>query len=155
MPTTDSTLARRNLPLLLLQVRELVMARFRPMLNEAGLTEQQWRVLRALLSDGPLEPRQIVAVCCLSSASLVGILVRMEDLGLVNRKPVEGDQRRVLIAPSPKGQRLAAKLAPQIDALYAQLEAEMGADLYESLVATLDQAQARLISPQAVEVQGD
>lgn len=144
MPATRTILTRRNLPLQILQVRELVMGRFRPMLNEAGVTEQQWRVLRALLGHGALEPRQIVEVCCLSSASLVGILVRMEDLGLITRKPVAGDQRRVSISPSAKGQRLAAKLAPQIDAIYAQIEAEMGADLVADLVRTLDLVQARM-----------
>lgn len=141
---TENDIARRNLPLLLLQVRESVMSRFRPMLNEAGLTEQQWRVLRALLSDGPLEPRQIVEICCLSSASLVGILARMEDLGLVSRKRVEGDQRRVMVSPSAKGQELATTLAPRIESIYQQLEAELGEPVVNDLLKNLDAVQARL-----------
>ncbi|MBK9339187.1 MAG: hypothetical protein IPN04_00015 [Rhodoferax sp.] len=40
--------------------------------------------MRAVITDGSLEPRQIVMTCCLSSASLVGILVRMEDLGFIH-----------------------------------------------------------------------
>jgi len=32
----------------LLKAREAAMERFRPMLREHGLTEQQWRVIRAL-----------------------------------------------------------------------------------------------------------
>ena len=141
-----SSLSRRNLPLLLLQVRELVMARFRPMLNEAGVTEQQWRVLRAVLSDGALEPRQIVEICCLSSASLVGILARMEDMGLITRERMAGDQRRVLVSPSAVGQELAARLAPQIDAIYAQMETDMGDEATLHLFNTLDAVQARLAS---------
>lgn len=144
MPQVKKSIPRPNLPLLLLQVRERIMARFRPMLNEAGLTEQQWRVLRALLSEGPLEPRQIVSICCLSSASLVGILVRMVDMGLVTRNPVEGDQRRVLVSAAPKGQRLAKRLAPQIDAIYAQIELEMGSDLANNLLGTLDLTLSRM-----------
>ncbi|MFM2035830.1 MAG: hypothetical protein RL459_1095 [Pseudomonadota bacterium] len=144
MPMSHAPVSRRNLPLLLLQVRELVMARFRPMLNEAGVTEQQWRVLRALLSEGSLEPRQIGEFCCLSSASLVGILGRMEDLGLVKRQRLEGDQRRVLVSPSAKSQQLAEKLAPQIDLIYTQLEADMGSDIAEQLYSTLDAIQGRL-----------
>ena len=144
MPMSRTPVSRRNLPLLLLQVRELVMARFRPMLNEAGVTEQQWRVLRALLSEGPLEPRQIGEFCCLSSASLVGILGRMEDLGLVKRQRLEGDQRRVLVSPSAKSQQLAEKLAPQIELIYTQLETDMGSDIAEQLHSTLDAIQGRL-----------
>ena len=141
-----SSLSRRNLPLLLLQVRELVMARFRPMLNEAGVTEQQWRVLRAVLSDGALEPRQIVEICCLSSASLVGILARMEDMGLITRERMAGDQRRVLVSPSALGQELAARLAPQIDVIYAQMETDMGDEATLHLFNTLDAVQASLAS---------
>jgi sulfite reductase beta subunit-like hemoprotein len=64
----------RNLPLLLLQAREGVMAQFRPILNAHGVTEQQWRIVRALLEQGPLEPRQIGEVCRISSPSLAGVL---------------------------------------------------------------------------------
>ncbi len=39
-------LTHRNL---LLQAREGVMARFRPILNAHGITEQQWRIVRGLL----------------------------------------------------------------------------------------------------------
>ena len=35
------SLKHRNLPLLLLQAREEVFSRFRPLLNDAGVTEQQ------------------------------------------------------------------------------------------------------------------
>ncbi len=38
----------RSLPMALLRAREAVMASFRPVLREYALTEQQWRVLRAL-----------------------------------------------------------------------------------------------------------
>lgn len=146
MHRSDVPLTHRNLPLVLLQVRELVMARFRPMLNEAGVTEQQWRVLRALLSEGPLEPRQLVEVCCLASPSLVGILARMEDMGLVKRKPFANDQRRLMVSASSKGKRLAARLAPQIEAIYAQLESDMGLEVAGALYATLD-AVASSLSP--------
>ena len=84
------------------------------MLNEAGVTEQQWRVLRALITEGSLEPRQIVMACCLSSASLVGILVRMEDLGIIHRKPIEENKQKVLICATAKGKKLVAILAPRI-----------------------------------------
>jgi homoprotocatechuate degradation regulator HpaR len=132
-------LRHRNLPLLLLQAREGVLARFRPILNAAGLTEQQWRVVRALLADGPLEPRQIGALCCISSPSLAGVLARMDDLGLVQRERTAQDQRRVLVSLTRKSRNLAAALAPQIEAVYALLEAQIGADFVQRFYATLDE----------------
>lgn len=32
------------------------MSRFRPVLNQHGVTEQQWRILRVLLDEDGLEP---------------------------------------------------------------------------------------------------
>ena len=144
MDSFDDSLQHRNLPLLLLQVREKVFARFRPLLNEVGLTEQQWRVIRALLEHGQLEPRQIGEICCLSSPSLAGILARMDDLALVRRERQDHDQRRVLVSVSGKGRRLAARLAPRIEATYRTLEGELGPDLTRNLYAVLDALQDRL-----------
>jgi len=38
----------RSLPMSLLRAREAVMRQFRPSLRRHDLTEQQWRILRAL-----------------------------------------------------------------------------------------------------------
>ena len=43
-----SSLKHRNLPSLLLQARESIMGHTRPHLRKNGLSDQQWRVLRAL-----------------------------------------------------------------------------------------------------------
>ena len=137
-------LAHRNLPLLLLQARERVIGRFRPLLNEHGVTEQQWRIIRALLETGPMEPREIVALCNLSSPSLAGVLARMEDLGYVNRKRLDHDARRLRVALTAKSRALAARLAPQIESTYAHIEQRIGARLAKQLYDTLDEVMAQL-----------
>ncbi len=129
----------RNLPLLLLQARERVIGRFRPLLNANGITEQQWRIVRALLETGPLEPREIVAVCGISSPSLAGVLARMEELGYVTRERLDHDQRRMLVSLTAKSRTLAGRMAPQVEAAYAELEAQVGAPLLQRLYAVLDE----------------
>ncbi len=136
---TAAGFKHRNLPLLLLQARERVIARFRPLLNANGITEQQWRIVRALLETGPLEPREIVAVCGISSPSLAGVLVRMEELGFVTRERMDHDQRRLLVSLTPKSRGLAARMAPQVEAAYAELEGLLGAQLLQRLYAVLDE----------------
>jgi homoprotocatechuate degradation regulator HpaR len=140
-------LTHRNLPMLLLQARERVIGRFRPILNAHGITEQQWRIVRMLLEAGPLEPREIVTRCCISSPSLAGILARMDDLGLVHRGRIDGDLRRVKVSLTPKSRALATRVAPQVEAAYADIEARIGhqftADFYrtlDDLIAALDPA---------------
>ena len=137
-------LVHRNLPLLLLQARESVIANFRPILNAHGLTEQQWRILRALVDAGALEPRQIVERCRISSPSLAGVLARMDDLGLVKRERMAGDARRVRVSLTAKSRALAARMAPQIEATYAAIEARIGAEFIGRFYATLDELIALL-----------
>lgn len=129
----------RNLPLLLLQAREGVMARFRPVLNGNGITEQQWRIVRGLLEQGPMEPRQIGQVCRISSPSLAGVLARMDDLGLVQRARMAQDQRRVLVQLTARSRDLAAAMAPQIEAAYAAIEAHIGPAFIGGFYRTLDE----------------
>jgi homoprotocatechuate degradation regulator HpaR len=142
----------RNLPLLLLQAREGVMARFRPILHTHGVTEQQWRILRALLEAGPLEPRQISQMCHISSPSLAGVLARMDDLGLVQRERMPQDQRRVLVQLTGRSQALAVAMAPEIEAAYAAIEAHVGQDLIDGFYGALGdliQAMGSLPGPEA------
>jgi len=145
----------RNLPLLLLQARERVMARFRPLLNENGITEQQWRIVRALLQTGPLEPREIVVVCGISSPSLAGVLARMEELGLVARARLDHDQRRVKVSLTARSRSLIRQMAPRIEKTYQAMEQQIGPELVRQMYELLDRLNARLdeesepVQPQA------
>jgi homoprotocatechuate degradation regulator HpaR len=142
----------RNIPLLLMQARERVISYFRPILNAHGITEPQWRIVRVLLEVPALEPRQIGELCTISSPSMAGVLERMEQAGYITRRRVEHDQRRVLVSLTAKSRRLAAELAPEIDATYRRIETLLGvefsAQLYETLDLVLEQlpaeSQARL-----------
>ena len=128
----------RNIPLLLMQARERVISYFRPILNAHGITEQQWRVVRVLLEVPALEPRQIGELCTISSPSMAGVLERMEQGGYITRRRVEHDQRRVLVSLTAKSRRLAAQMAPEIDATYRRIEELLGVEFSAQLYETLD-----------------
>jgi homoprotocatechuate degradation regulator HpaR len=136
-------LRHRNLPHLLLRARDTLMAQFRPLLGEYGLTEQQWRILRELLEQGPQEPRQLCDACSISSPSIVGVLQRMEETGLVARERMPHDQRRVLVSTTPKSRQIALALVPRIEARYAALEQTLGVNAMQEVYDTLDALLAR------------
>ena len=146
MPTH---LRHRNLPHLLLRARDTLMAQFRPLLGEYGLTEQQWRILRELLEQGPQEPRQLCEACSISSPSIVGVLLRMEEAGLIARERMPHDQRRVSISMTTKSRQIARQLVPQVEARYAALEATLGVDAMQEVYDTLDALLARLPAPRS------
>jgi homoprotocatechuate degradation regulator HpaR len=139
MRSNSAPLKHRNLPLLMLRAREHVIGHFRPILNAHGITEQQWRVVRVLLEAGALEPREIGELCRLSSPSLAGVLARMEEIGLVNRKRLTHDQRRVRVSLTPRSRALAARMAPRIEAVYERVERVLGREFCEHLYGALDE----------------
>ena len=139
MKSESVKLIHRNLPLLLLQARERVIARFRPILNAHGITEQQWRIVRALLDTGPLEPREIGELCRISSPSLAGVLSRMEELGLIKRKRLDHDQRRLRVSLTSRSRALSASMAPQIEATYRHIETMIGTEFSARFYRALDE----------------
>ncbi len=136
-PTSDRFL-HRNLPMLLLRAREKMMERFRPLLTARGLTEQQWRVIRALDENGPLEPRQISDLCTISSPSMAGVLARMEAMGLVVKERFEDDQRRVRVSLTKQSVNLVRVLSKALEAQYAALEREVGPEVVERVYQAVD-----------------
>ncbi len=127
----------QSLPMALLGAREATMQRFRPMLAEFGLTEQQWRVLRALASaDEPLEVTRVAARTELLPPSVSRIVARLVDDGVIARTTVEHDQRRATVQLTRKGHGLVRRIAPHSEHIYAEIEAAFGAD---RLVRLLDE----------------
>ncbi len=135
----------RSLPMALLRAREAVMARFRPMLREHDLTEQQWRVLRALTTTKtPLRLGEIATLTCLSAPSLSRLLPTLEARGLVRRAAHADDLRAAQLSLSSNGAALVARIAPRSEALYAGIAKALGASRVERLYGMLDEVRARL-----------
>ena len=134
----------RNLPLLLLKTRESIMASFRPILNEHGLTEQQWRVIRVLNDVGPLEPRELCEMCCILSPSMAGILKRMQEVDLIQKIP-QTDLRRIMIKLTPKAVALAQLIMVQNEKAYEKIEERLGTAAFDSLYNALDEALNKLL----------
>ena len=117
----------RSLPMSLLRAREAVMRHFRPSLRDHDLTEQQWRILRALSSIDAIEVTELARVAFLLGPSLSRILRDLEARHLIERKVVKADQRRVVVSISARGLRLIEAVAPSSEAIYAAMTARYGA----------------------------
>lgn len=129
----------RNLPRLLLQARESVMAHTRPSLREHGLSDQQWRVLRVLGEHGAAETGVVAREAFILGPSLTGMLARMEKSGLVARQRCPDDARRSLVAATPDGLALADALSDAIEAQYQDLAAHLGQARLNQLYTLLDE----------------
>jgi homoprotocatechuate degradation regulator HpaR len=131
-------MTNRDLPQQLLKARDALMSHFRPVLNHFGVTEQQWRILRALDEHEGLEPRELCELCQILSPSMAGVLARMEEMGLLERTRMEADARRVMVRLAPEGHRLVDEIAPLIARQYRLMEKAWGKRVVEDLSAALE-----------------
>ncbi len=129
----------RNLPRLLLQAREAVMAHTRPSLREHGLSDQQWRVLRVLGEHGAVETGRVAREAFILGPSLTGVLARMERDGLIRRERHDADQRCTVVEATAKGRKLVQKLSQTIEAHYDWMETALTKQKLSQLYALLDQ----------------
>ncbi|MBC9879529.1 homoprotocatechuate degradation operon regulator HpaR [Bradyrhizobium sp. INPA01-394B] len=139
----------RSLPMSLLRAREAVMRQFRPSLREHGLTEQQWRILRALAAIGAAEVTELARTAFLLGPSLSRILRDLEARHLIERRTAKADQRRSMVSISKEGVKLMASVAPTSEAIYAEITQRFGARKLAELQQMLGELEACLASGDA------
>ncbi|QMT41691.1 homoprotocatechuate degradation operon regulator HpaR [Neisseria shayeganii] len=122
-----------SLNIALIQAREALMTHFRPLLNEVGLTDQQWRILRLLAENGTMDFQDLARTACILRPSLTGILTRLEKMDLVMRLKPASDQRRVFLKLTSLGERTYTDFVNQIDKHYDIIETLMPKDKIDQL----------------------
>lgn len=123
----------------------LITRLYRPLLAEIGLTYPQYLVMLVLWESAPQSVGALGERLHLDSGTLTPLLKRMEAAGLVDRKRDSGDERRVLIALTPKGADLReaaltipGRLAACIPAPPTRQKEDVRATLLELLAALSD-----------------
>ena len=123
--------------MLLLRARDTAMARFRPILHDHGVTEQQWRALRALDDLGELTAAGLAAECAILAPSMTRILRKLSAENWVRITRSRRDQREINVRISAKGQRLVNQIGPRVELEYARLRKQLNPDRLESLYKDL------------------
>src|SRR6201991_656251 len=117
----------RSLPMSLLRAREAVMRQFRPSLRQHDLTEQQWRILRALAAIDAIEVTELARTAFLLAPSLSRILRDLEARDLIERKTAKTDLRRGGVSIWDRGRRVREGVAPSSEAISADIPRRYGA----------------------------
>ena len=123
--------------MMLLRARESVMRHFRTSLRSHDLTEQQWRVLRALSAVGEIEVSQLARATYLLAPSLSRILKDLDARGLIVRRLDADDMRVGLVRIGPRGMELIETVSPQSESIYAEITARFGPERLAQLQALL------------------
>lgn len=136
----------RSLPIALLRARERVMGPIRNMLSSVDITEQQWRVLRVLRENGPMEPTRIAEQACLLLPSLTRILQKLEEKKMILRDQDQTDRRKQIVTIAKAGEQIILANLETSRTLMEDIRQRMGAerhDLLLDLLNELEEAEAR------------
>ena len=134
---SNNTPKHVSLNITLIQAGEALMTHFRPLLNDAGITDQQWRIIRLLAENGTLDFQDLANQACILRPSLTGILTRLEKANLLVRLKPSNDQRRVFLKLTDGGQQLYSDICSQVDQRYDQIETLLSPEKLAQLTALL------------------
>lgn len=120
-----------------------VVKRYRPFLDELGLTYTQYIAMMVLWETPCVSSRQLGRRLFLDSGTLTPVLKRLETMGYVNRKRDEKDERNLIVTLTETGQALKARAAfvPGQMAACIRMEPQDAMQLYTLLHRLLDSIQ--------------
>lgn len=107
-------LARRAL-LDILRVANLLDRRGGALARQAGITSAQWLTLGLLarVGDRGLTPTELCRQLCVSKQNITGMILRLENKGLVTRRPEPHDRRSFRVVATPAGHETVTRLEPE------------------------------------------
>jgi MarR family transcriptional regulator for hemolysin len=109
------------------------MRAFQERLAPHGITYRQAQVLGWLALEGPLSQTDLAARMLIEPPSLVGVIDRMQQAGLLERRPCDQDRRKKLIHTLPAAERA---WAPIVECGHS-MRSQAAQGLSEREVATL------------------
>lgn len=135
LPAMDAgTGARRaGLSLLLKHAEQAVRQRLQPVLDEHGLTYDQWRILSVLEVQPGLTMSTIADTAVVPAATLTRLVDRLTEIAMVVRRIDRDDKRRAVVALSPRGAAVTAALRLAEDRLAAEVAAAIGPERSDAL----------------------
>jgi DNA-binding MarR family transcriptional regulator len=132
--TIDTTaLANQLRPVLLKLNREL-----RREIHSLGVTGGQVGLLVQIKSRPGIGMRELAAVERMSVPGMSKFIARLEEAGLVQRAPVEGDQRRVGLSLTPAGQRVLRSVKSKRTAWLADRLRHLELEQLEAIDAAIE-----------------
>jgi homoprotocatechuate degradation regulator HpaR len=143
-PAVALPVLSRSLAIRLLRSREQVMRFIRPHLHKLDLTEQQWRVLRVIHESGPIDAGRLATDAVLLPPSVSRIVRDLVRRGVLVRRSLSYDRRRIELSMTPKGTAVLRAGARDTARAYRTIARLVGAKELKALLALLDRLDRRL-----------
>ncbi|HRJ60035.1 MAG TPA: MarR family transcriptional regulator [Azospirillaceae bacterium] len=100
---TDSADLTQTLLYRLRRVQQRAAAMFVDTIGDTQITPTQWAVLTTLKRHGALSQNQLGRLTYMDPATTQGVILRLADRNMVERRPDPGDRRRTSVSLSKAG----------------------------------------------------
>lgn len=127
------------------------MQHFRAPLRKYKLTEQQWRVLRALDAVDEITLTDLANETFLRGPSLTRILRDLHARRLIARRTASDDLRFNFASIGKAGRKLIQAVSPEYEAIYAEIARRIGEEDLARAVQVLTRLETELAD---IEIQG-
>ena len=136
-PVTPFKFVDDYLPALLAQASRLISAEFHEVVSANGFSVSEWRVLATLAGSPPISIGRLAQTTTIKQPTVTRLLDRMQAKGHVRRLEKDGDRRITLVAITPAGARLVARLIELAREHEQRVLEPFGLDRAETLKSTL------------------
>jgi MarR family transcriptional regulator for hemolysin len=116
-----------------------------------GITFRQAQVLGWLALEGPLSQADLAARMLIEPPSLVGVLDRMEQARLIERRSCPDDRRKNLVHPLPTADKVWRKLSECGRRVREQAREGMSEEEVESLKRLLNKMRENLMAREPLQ----
>ena len=112
-PGHEDTEVALKLWVVLNRASRAISGRIRASVERNDLSLSEFGVLEALYAKGPLLVGEVGSKVLLTSGSMTYVIDKLEDRGLLVRRPSAGDRRALRVELTPKGRKLIARIFPE------------------------------------------
>lgn len=129
---------QRDLSYLIAGAHRRLYAKLEHVLQQEGLTVEQWRVLETLRERDGCSMGDLAELVLMNHPALTKLADRMVASGLIHRVADTSDQRRVLVHNTERGNAFFQRVERKVDAHNKQLEYAIGSSKAAALRALLE-----------------
>lgn len=121
-------------------VSNLIIRKYKPLLNELDLTYTQYIVMMVLWEEKQVNEKFLCESLCLKSNTLTPLLKKLEEKGYITKRKDKSDERNLLITPTEEGEKLQdrALYIPEAIARESHINEDEAAIIYQILYKILN-----------------
>src|SRR6476469_1892387 len=112
-PLQEETDTALKLWVVLNRASRAIADRLRGKLDEEGLSPSEFGVLEVLYSKGRQLVGELGSLILLTSGSMTYVIDKLQERGLVQRRPCPGDRRALHVELTDQGRELIDRIFPQ------------------------------------------